>query len=795
MGSGPGRDSRWLCQWQHIRRGESLSVHTTSVHLYPVQVCYEDLLGRMAVASGIVGPIFVLVVLRLAPVSGDISLLPRIDDVNNADSIWWRVVSVLLGLNICTVIKHRFGDSWQQNTLVDLGVFNRTPEYSWLFDATNYSAKIALALLFVLFTTRLVFLSVAYFFVALALTLGVYFVPPYQNQSLNTTLLNLRAVVTFTCGIGIGITIVNDSDDPRANYLSIAWWVGVLSAISYYVVIYYTTDKRKQVDDKEEQQSKVPGDAESETKAVGEADGAAGESSDDAAKGDGTSKEEGGQDKAPDAKQPEDAKAETGDAAASEVKANKKEEKGKDGKPTGGAEGAAGKDQLKTDPAEEAVLPKVADTETKGKDAKKPVDSTVVDIPEDGGAGVVDAEDVPSGRSGVVTLKPEINLKEERFPKASMVKWRGILSKQDLSEEEAKKDRGLTKDICCAILAHAHLTVGCEHRHLAAAKLVLDKSRDDTELDRAAHVLRVLGCCASEDEIKTQAEEAMKPYLAKQPDQKYKTPITDWSAEQAQVWAQIVGLCKVADHLRRVEGIVAEDEVEDGLIEDYKSLMSAKGLDRLAYQISLNVEEKEHMKQTIAALRKKDEADGIAERDENEHQQKFRRVMNRLQLKLALSGGTQDLTEGHALTKHHLKFRRLLNRLQMRPVFEDILGVLNKTEQPTLDDGQQCLNLKGVLIRSVPSSVWNRRFTDVAFMCSNAVLIGTEREGDLIPNTPGDYYIEQGDTIMVLGGKTHPELGGMNLTNELGGGPDAEEPDPQALTVTSPGQKHHFTYA
>ena len=192
----------------------------------------------MALASGMVGPLFMIVVLRLASVSGDLALLPKIDDVRSEDSFWWRTASCLFGLNIPKVILKRFFNSWQQDNLVDLGVFNRTPEYSWMFDTSNYLAKISLAVLFICITDRTVWLALAYFVIALLLTFAVYWVPPYQNEALNVTLRTLRAVVTFTCAIAIGITVVDDKDDPWAHFLSIAWWVGTGSAVLYYAIPY-----------------------------------------------------------------------------------------------------------------------------------------------------------------------------------------------------------------------------------------------------------------------------------------------------------------------------------------------------------------------------------------------------------------------------------------------------------------------------------------------------------------------------------------------------------------------------
>ena len=117
----------------------------------------------------------------------------------------------------------------------------------------------------------------------------------------------------------------------------------------------------------------------------------------------------------------------------------------------------------------------------------------------------------------------------KKLPKVTQIKWRGLLGKHEVVEEEGDD---LTHDMCCAVLADAHRICGCQCRLLNASKRVcatlsgstesgstesrIDRQRwseDEVKLHkRVVHVLGVLSRCAEDCELAQEAGEALAEY-------------------------------------------------------------------------------------------------------------------------------------------------------------------------------------------------------------------------------------------------------------------------------------------
>jgi hypothetical protein len=213
--------------------------------------CYEGELYTLACAAGSVLPLFVVIVLRLAPVSGDLDQLEHLSQRSQENRC---AVAVKF---VPRVLRKRLFGSWRNDELVNLGIFTRDTSNAWKFQVVTYAAKALLCVFFVVWTTRIVVLATAYFLIAFGLMLSSYFTPQYQSRELNTLMFNLRVVVTFTCAIGLAVALV---DDPDEHTPTVIWFLGAAALVGY---ICWKLHKepiclRKQATEDEEEEEEAP---------------------------------------------------------------------------------------------------------------------------------------------------------------------------------------------------------------------------------------------------------------------------------------------------------------------------------------------------------------------------------------------------------------------------------------------------------------------------------------------------------------------------------------------------------
>lgn len=172
-------------------------------------ICYEAEHARIVSVTMLAMVALVLLVLRLAPVGGDVAQLQPIRVESN---------------NLLNKLKVRFLRSWAAENSPAMGVFTPNPQSGWQFQLISAIAKMVLPIAEkVIPESYSMGTSCHVFIVCVVYFIGGSLYPPFLDAEMNAFLLAFRAMILWAAFLSLMVAWI---DDPRNPTPAIGLYVG-----------------------------------------------------------------------------------------------------------------------------------------------------------------------------------------------------------------------------------------------------------------------------------------------------------------------------------------------------------------------------------------------------------------------------------------------------------------------------------------------------------------------------------------------------------------------------------------